>query len=215
MTVSTMPAPMHWDSVAISEEPGGYAVSETHRGNPVARVTETTLRLLAGTAFVSAFLVWLTPVPGPAQAAIGLQLMMSVLLLTGSLGFYWLAARGFRQVVQLNIRRRELRLGRINHAGRVRTFDRFALDQIDSIFVQRPVHGGAAVLCLRIGHASSNIPLLQGDPTELGALHRRLCEDMRAPAECMPRRLPGIRPAITPRPGRRSRNPVDGVLAAE
>ncbi|MCG6901771.1 MAG: hypothetical protein LJE68_03735 [Rhodobacter sp.] len=214
---NTANEPSQWRTLTALEEPTGYTVIEADARFIRERLAENTLRLVGAFMILAGYVQWFLPGllvgGGPVHIRIGL----TVVFMGVGLAVYLLASRGFRRVLQMDLAARRVAVARVNSKNRSMFRLEFSMDEIESAFVKRSKTAPSqAALNIRVRNSGRCLDVLFGDPRELDALHKLLCQNVRMAMECAPRRVRNLRSAtgvVTPRPNRRVRK-LRPVMAA-
>lgn len=157
----------------------GYTVSEGDQAQSRGRLMERLGRLFGVAAVMAALGLW--GLPGSLQGAdvavmklgltVGLMLVGAVLI--------WSAKSGFNDEMQVDLVRRELRIGQRNAAGDYRLNMMLGFAEVGSVFLMRTKkRGEPARLFLRIGDSDQALEIAQGRAEYLEPLKARLTRDI-------------------------------------
>lgn len=174
-----MTAEKQKSSVEISETFWGYIVREAQDRFDRESVTESGLRFLGLILVLAAYGQWLLPGSLFLENVLAMKMVMSFVFAATGVGLYMFASRGFRQEVQVDIGRRELRFVARNSRGHSRLQSRIPMDGVESAFVKRnkDVSGGAT-LYIRLHGVDAALQVLSGKNSDLTRLHKRICHDL-------------------------------------
>lgn len=166
-----------FSSYTYSPIAGGFIAKERLDRFKAEAVTEIVLRsvgflLTVGPImFLVATLSVTRVLPAP-HVLIALAMCSAMGLL-----IYAYGSRGFRRQMTLDARKGQVSVTKINVNGNGRVETWFDLNDIKSIYVQRPEwKGGIATLCLRAKGRTLPVTLISGGLHEVRLLHRIFCE---------------------------------------
>lgn len=170
---------IEWETIRVRQTVDGYTAREVAAYRRSDPRTEMTLRMAGVTLMLSATIAWkLAPVALPGRNEF-LQALGAMLILTAGVGCFFIARRGFRREIRLDLTAKRLVVARLSMNDRRQSVFSLALDEIDSLFVRRLDAGEAqASLVMRI--AGDEYCLLRGPDIEMTALHRKLARDIGA-----------------------------------
>lgn len=166
-------------TIMIRPNRHGYTVREADRQIDYARIAEMAL-YGAGAAFLAAALLhWVLPGSLNVAELVVVKGALSVMFAIAGLLLIWVASRGMRPIVQMDLAKGELRFGTRNLRGFVHLRLVTPLSDVDSLYVDRRKDRNApGHLCVRLrGHARP-VRLVTGDQEELAYLHERICQDV-------------------------------------
>lgn len=165
------------EPLTLRETPWGYVVRSER---PDGDLATPLLRFANSAVWIAVVGMWLLPVGMVSGPGFVWKVFSSVTLLA----LYYLASTLFRNSsgyeVQVDVSRRELRMGMLTRRGEswIRTSARF--DEVGDSLVRRcEAKSETRVLCLRMKTATETVPIAIGDEASLLALHDRLIQDLR------------------------------------
>jgi hypothetical protein len=155
----------------------GYVIRST---GPCGDMAAQLLRFVGAAVSVAVVAMWILP----AGMVSGPGVLWKAFTSVGLVGLFFLCAIVFRRPtgyeVQVDLRRRELRMGMLTRRGDswLRTSARF--DEIGDSMVRRVSPQSAdRVLCIRIRNMPEAVPVAIGDEASMLAVHDRLMSDLR------------------------------------
>ena len=204
MTQKTQPH-MADGSIETFESGPGYELRECGKGFAYERLAEHALRISGALVILAGYAQWFVPETFLRGDPIIARTFLTILFMGTGLAIYLFGSRGFRQMVRLDLKSRELVIARLNSKNRTLIARRLPLRDIESLVIKRPrMHCLQAVLELRLKGVARPRPLLGGNLQDLELIHLRLCRDIRAALDAAPKRIPRhpVRQAraTTPRP---------------
>jgi hypothetical protein len=165
------------DLLTVRETMWGYVIRSTR---PSGDLSVPLMRFASATVWVAVVGIWLLPagmVSGPGFIWKAFASVSLIALLYISVAIFHKPS-GYE--VQVDLRRRELRMGMLTRRGDswLRTSARF--DEIGDSLVRRvSAQSPDRVLCMRVHGASEPVPVAIGDEATMMAVHDRLMRDMR------------------------------------
>ena len=168
-----------WQSLALTEQTFGYAVSESADQFVMEALTERVARWVGIAFVVVGYLQLLLPAAGLGDTAFMAKALMLTVMSAMGLGLYTFASRGFRREIRIDTNRGMLMLARQNDAGQVRIARHVPFAEVESVFLRRSQGPDPrAELFLRVKGMPPVIAALRGRQSEIEALHGRLCHDV-------------------------------------
>lgn len=164
------------------------SICETHWGYIIRSDTQIADRApliervagIAGIAFlIAACASWLVPqVHAGVPADLSTRMASSIGLTLPAVMFLWIAERGLRQEVHVDVSRGKLRQAVCNRNGRVRVLKSVPFEKITSAFIKRDCPTCGAQLFVRLEDGKP-IHIASGRETTLRLLHERLGLELR------------------------------------
>ena len=192
-------------SVATVDLNGGYELREVGKCYSCEKITENALRIAGALVILAGYVQWFIPADLLRGDPIIARTFLTVLFMGTGLAIYLFGSRGFRKVVRLDFKARELTITRQNSKHQSMVGRTLAMADIESLVVKRASAPGAqAVLEIRMKRGKRTVSALSACQQDLELAHLRLCRDIRAALDEAPKRRPK-RPnrkarAKTPRP---------------
>jgi hypothetical protein len=175
------------NEIFMVEHPNNLAFAESVTVLGVEALTEAIARSVGMLILFLGLFVWLIPQGMFAGSAHASQIFLSLTSLGIGLGTYMVGTRGFLRGIELDRARRRLIVQRINLSGTHRVARKFALDDVESLYLRR--HGRDAELCLRTT-SGRDVASLRGPIHIMEEVHERLCRELKASARPVRPRRP-------------------------
>ncbi|MEL7344338.1 MAG: hypothetical protein AAFN59_05685 [Pseudomonadota bacterium] len=182
-------------SLEISETFWGYIVREPQDRFDRETVMESALRFFGLILVLLAYGQWLLPGSLFSGDVLAMKMAFSFVFAGIGVSLYLYAGRGFRQEVQIDLSRSEVRFALRNARKQSRLQTRLPMEGVESAFVKRSKDDVAhATLYFRLHGVEAPLQVVAGPPSDLERLHLRLCHDLSPREERLAR---GIRRADT------------------
>ena len=166
-------------SLEISETFWGYIVRAPQDRFDRETVMESAMRFFGLILILLAYGQWLLPSSLFAENVMVLKSAFSVIFAGTGVAMYVAAGRGFRQEVQIDLGRREVRFALRNTRRQSRLTHRLPMDGVESAFIKRSkADGGEAVLYFRLFGVEAPLEVVAGHLQDVERLHLRLCHDL-------------------------------------
>ncbi|WP_417240869.1 hypothetical protein [Celeribacter halophilus] len=169
------------NTIARNETGWGYCLMcGDGAGKACARI-ELALRGLSFLCFLLMAGLWLWPGSSFAPGLLGIKLGLSIALGGAGLALGHFSERGLRREVQIDQKRKQLRIVWRNRHGQTRLHTVIGFDEIGSIFLRRsqtPVR--KTHMDLRFGARGETVTLFEGEEAVLRELWRDLHVDLHA-----------------------------------
>ena len=180
-------------ALSMSKTFWGYNINSSPAAHRRAGIGE----LLAGTGCLffcaASFAQWLVPGAIDTSGVLPLQVSGTIVFFSLAAFLYRIARRGLSTEVQVDTKRRVVRLARRNRRGTVTPTRSIQFCEIESVFIRRSQSAaGSNQLYIRSGASAQNILITSGPAPELEALLDRLQCDFKAQDNTMvirPRRV--------------------------
>lgn len=177
-------------ALTISETFWGYVIRETEEGFDARALAESGMRFLGLILIVAAFAQWLLPGALLGDDVLPMKLALMFALIAFGAGIYWYGDRAYRNEVEIDTTRRELRIMGRNGRGQGKLHKRIPMAEVESAYVKRTGNSGlTAHLLFRLRGDADPMHLATGEEAELRVLHARLCRDLQPAKERMERRM--------------------------
>lgn len=177
-------------SLEINETFWGYIVREPQDRFDRETVTESALRFFGLVLVLLAYGQWLLPGSLFSGDVLVLKMAFSFIFAGTGVALYLYAGRGFRQEVQIDHGRREVRFALRNSRNQSRLQTRVPMEGIESAFVKRSKDDtGHASLLFRLHGVEAPLHVVTGPLAEVERLHLRLCHDLSPREERLARGL--------------------------
>ncbi|WP_226550424.1 hypothetical protein [Celeribacter naphthalenivorans] len=158
----------------------GYSLSQQDGLCAMRPRAELGLRVLSFLAFLVMAALWLWPGASFAFGLLGIKLGLTVFLGVMGLTLGYMAERGLRREVQVDLQRNQLRVVWLNRRDETRLHTVIGFDEIGSVFVRRgPVPGRTTHLDVRFGTQGEVETLFEGREEVLRELWYDLNSDLR------------------------------------
>lgn len=165
--------------VTVCDTPWGYTIRcETSLSDRAALIERVSG--IAGMTFLTlATGQWFFPPVSAGTVAFSPEVMPSVALGIAGMLFMWIAARGLRQEVQVDLEAHQLIWAVCNRNGRSRVLASVDFDAVGSAFIRRSKSPGtSATLCVRLDCCETPVEIARGREAVLAPLHQRLSSDL-------------------------------------
>ena len=157
----------------------GYVVTEGDRAQSRGRVFERLGKLVGVSSVLAALGLWVLPGALVGGDVAVMKLALTVGLLLAGAVLIWSARAGFNDEMQVDLVRKELRLGQRNISGDYRLNALVEFGEVGSVFLMRSKKPGeAARLFLRIGNSDRALEVAEGRAEYLEPLKERLARDI-------------------------------------
>lgn len=187
--------------LTIGETFWGYVIRETDKGFELRMAVEAALRFLGLIMIIAAFAQWLLPGALLDGDLLPMKLALMFGLIAFGAGFYWYGDRSYRNEVEIDTTRREMRIMGRNGRGHGKLYKRIPMAEIETTYVRRTGDADpTGHLLISLTGMDDPMHIASGDETELRVLHARLCRDLQPAKERLERRM-----ARDPRPAPRAR----------
>jgi len=166
-----------WSTVSLTQTPLGLTARERFERFKLEALSELALRLTGGLTVAASTILWLVlPLDTRGDQSLSHGLLAALCTAVG-LALYAYGTRGFRRQLSLDSKRRTLALTKININEQGRVVRTIGLDDITSLYVQRPgTPLVQASLYVRVAGNDTPILALTGARAELEHVHRHLCD---------------------------------------
>lgn len=161
----------------LTETYWGYSIDDGTDADHGEDIAGAAMRFLGLVLLLSAYGQWLLPASMFAGDPFLMKASLAAVLGASGVAIYWIAARGRRPVVEVDLSRRELRDVKITAQGARRVHRIIQMSAVESAFIRRRSDEGPDELHLNL---TSGAPLhiANGTEAELMPLYRRLAADM-------------------------------------
>ncbi|WP_300516727.1 hypothetical protein [Aliiroseovarius sp.] len=157
----------------------GYTVIESDRARARGMALERGGKLLGAVCMLTAFGFWVLPGTVVGNDTLTMKLALSVSLLFSGLLLIWSARSGYNNEVQIDLARKEMRIGLRNIAGDYQVSAALDFAQIGSVYLMRSKKPGEpARLFLRVGNSDRAVEVADGRVEMLEPLRERLAHDI-------------------------------------
>jgi len=157
----------------------GYVVTEGDRAQNRGHVFERLGKLVGLACLMASIGLWVLPGTLFGPDVIVMKLALTVGLLMCGAVMVWSARSGFNDEMQVDLVRKELRLGQRNISGDYRLSAQVGFADIGSVFLMRSKKRGEPTrLFLRIGNSDQALEVAEGRAQQLEDLKDRLTRDI-------------------------------------
>ncbi|MCI2398650.1 hypothetical protein [Aliiroseovarius subalbicans] len=162
----------------------GYTISEPSTAQKRGLMVELVSKII-GIGFLLATIgMWFLPSSQAGADVAVMKLGLMVLFMMMGAILVWNARKGFIQELQVDLVRRELRVGQRNLQGDYRLSTQLEFHEIGSVYLMRSKDKGApARLYLRIGNTENALEVATGKEIELEPVRERLAHDLNGARE--------------------------------
>lgn len=177
-------------ALTMSETFWGYVIRETEDRFDIRATLESAMRFAGLMMIIAAFAQWLLPGALFSGEVLAMKLALMFGFIAFGAGLYWYGDRGYRNEVEVDTTRRELRVVGRNSRGHGKLQKRIPMGEVESAYVKRTGNSGfTAHLLFRLKGEHDPMHLATGEESELRVLHARLCRDLQPAKERMERRM--------------------------
>ncbi|WP_421703955.1 hypothetical protein [Aliiroseovarius sp.] len=157
----------------------GYVVTEGDRAQSRGKAFERVGKVLGLGCVMAAAGLWLLPGALTGPDIVVMKLALTVGLMMAGAVLIWSAKAGFNDEMQVDLVRKELRVGQRNISGDYRLSAQVGFADIGSVFLMRSKkRGEPARLFLRIGNSDQALEVATGRADFLEPLRERLARDI-------------------------------------
>ena len=157
----------------------GYVVTEGDRAQSRGRAFERIGKMVGVACLMATLGLWILPGALTGPDVVVMKLALSVGLMTCGAVLIWSAKSGFNDEMQVDLVRKELRLGQRNISGDYRLSAQVGFADVGSVFLMRSKkRGEPARLFLRIGNSDQALEVAEGRAEMLEPLKDRLTRDI-------------------------------------
>lgn len=178
------------DRLETEKTSWGYVVREKADRFDHETVVEASGRFLGLVLVMCAYGQWFLPAAMFVGDAIAMKGAMSFFFGGTGVAFYWMASRGLRSELEVDLTRRELRVVNRNSRGHRRLQTRIGMRDIESAFLRRVKDSDEpALLMVRLRRGTAPLELAAGSEVELMDLQQRLKSDVKPVSEKLEERM--------------------------
>ena len=161
----------------------GYVVTEGDQAQSRGRAFERVGKMIGFACVLAAMGLWLLPGALTGPDLVVMKLALTVGLMMAGAVLIWSAGAGFNDEVQVDLVRKELRVGQRNISGDFRLSAQVGFRDVGSVFLMRSKkRGEPARLFLRIGNSDQALEVASGRAEFLEPLRERLARDINKAA---------------------------------
>lgn len=166
-------------NVVMKDTPGGY---EIRTEAPISDRAILIERMSAITGFTM-IAVALTGIyfakTSPLAELSAVQMAAGATVLTGGIAYLWIAIRGTRHQVNLDLEKQELHYVVRNHTDGLRVLKSVRFAEIDSTYIKRAeADGKPAILYARLSDGEDLIEIARGAEEDLQPVQARIARDL-------------------------------------
>lgn len=173
----------------MDETHWGYIVKSVEEAHAPVLLRQSLSWFMGTTLMVAIVGLWAMPGALFDSDTMTIKLGLTAIFLAFASLCFWLASRGVRTEVQFDLARNEIRSVACNQKGVATLLDRFAFDDVGSVFLNRSQHGtGQATLMLRLGCSPHVLEVARGRECTLTVLRDRIGSDLLNPVVTAPRK---------------------------
>ena len=169
------------DPLTVRETHWGFIVSDRMSMQNIGAVAEATLKVLAIVMLFSSIIPWIALGGGLAAGTLALKVAHTTAFFMVGLAVYWHAGRGFRQEIQVDCVRKELRLATRNSRGISTPKRRITMVAIESCFLKRSKASAATTkMLIRLKGRQMPLTIASGNERDLLPILERMVEMIKS-----------------------------------
>ena len=182
----TVHANTFWNQLDIARKSEPLTVRKTHWGFIVSDGTSTqnngafaeaTLKILSIVLLFSSIIPWIAFGGGLAAGTLALKVAHTAAFFSVGLAVYWHAGRGFRQEIQVDRLKKELRLATRNSRNISTIRNRIPMVNVESCFLKRSKASAATTkMLLRMKGRQVPLTIASGNERDLLPILERMVE---------------------------------------
>ncbi len=178
----------------------GYTVSEGDKAQKRGQVFEIAGKFMGSILLLAAAGLWLLPNASQGSDIMVMKLGITVLFLMVGAVLVWSARKGFNDELQVDLVRKELRMGQRNMAGDCRLVAMLDFSEVGSVYLMRSkAKGEPARLYLRVGNSDRALEVAQGRADMLEPIKERLARDLAGGQDFTKRARHALSPLSEPK----------------
>ncbi len=165
------------DPLTTRDTHWGFIVSDRTSAQDSGAIAEATLKVLSIVLLFSSIIPWIALGGGLAAGTLTLKMAHTAAFFSVGLAVYWHAGRGFRQEIQVDVVRQEIRLSTRNSRNISTAKRRIPMAAIESCFLKRSKASVAMTkMLLRVKGRQMPLTIASGSERDLLPILERIFE---------------------------------------